>query len=105
VIDTIPEPNVVFTVYDKEQRPIGVCMRETGLTEKNITKKEDGFIFYDAQLIIHRLNLSKGIYSISLSVMEKFRSKPLLRMQSVAMFQVLSKNDVWPPIEFEGTWS
>jgi lipopolysaccharide transport system ATP-binding protein len=105
VHDTIREPNVVFTVHDKEQRPIGVCMRKEGLGRTNIVKEEDGFVFYKLKLVLPRINLSKGIYSVSLSVMEKFRSLPLLRLQSAIMFQVLSDEDVWPPIEFEGVWS
>lgn len=105
VREGIFNPNLTLTFYDKEQRAVGVCMSEAGMTEKNITKKEPGFVFYKTRVTLPKVNLSKGLYSISISVMESFRSKPLFRLQSVAVFQVISKHDVWPPIEFHGHWS
>jgi lipopolysaccharide transport system ATP-binding protein len=98
-------PYVSITIFDKEQRPVGVCQNEKGLDPKAITKKENGDVFYNVQLVLPKINLSKGIYSITITVNEKFRSKPLLRLQSAGTFQVRSKNDIWPPIEFEGNWN
>lgn len=98
-------PYLTITVFDKEQRPVGVCQNEERLDERHITQREGDSVLYTVQLTIPRINLSKGIYSIALSVNEEFRSKPLLRIQSVKGFQVVSKNDIWQPIEFEGAWS
>lgn len=105
VKQNISNPNLTLTFYDKEQRAVGICMKEEGLNGKHITGKEDEFVFYRVRIILPKVNLSKGLYSISISVMEGFRSKPLLRLESVAVFQVISKHDVWPPIEFNGDWS
>jgi lipopolysaccharide transport system ATP-binding protein len=104
VKENITDPFISISIYDKEQRPVGVCQNENGMKESNITGRENGSVFYSVQLVLPRINLSKGIYSITVVVNEKFRSKPLLRLQTVASFQVLSKNDIWPPVEFEGKW-
>jgi lipopolysaccharide transport system ATP-binding protein len=105
VREDISAPFVSLTVYDKEQRPVGVCQNDTGLDAKQIMKKENGYTFYKVRLVLPKINLSKGIYSITLTVNENFRSKPLLRLKSAGTFQVRSKNDIWPPVEFEGKWS
>lgn len=96
---------VALTVFDKEQRPIGISINENKWNDINSYKKANGFTFYKTKLTIPRINLSKGIYSFSLSVSETLQAKPLLRLRSVCEFQVVSKNDVWPPIEFEGIWT
>ena len=101
----ITKPYILLTVFDKEQRPVGICQSDTGLGESNIARKEGEYVFYKVKVVLPRINLSKGLYSLSFSVTEGFRSQPLLRLQSVCSFQVLSPNDVWPPVEFEGKWS
>lgn len=98
-------PHIIVTINDKEAKPVGMCQNAAGLSEKNILRTEGEDVFYRTALVIPRINLSKGIYSVSVSVMEEFRSKPLLRVQSAGYFQVFSPSDVWPPIEFEGIWS
>ena len=103
--ETIPTPFLAITIFDKEQRAVGVCQAENGLNEKNIVKKENGYIHFQTQLTIPRINLSKGVYMVSFTVFENYRAKPILRLQSVTTFQVSSKSDVWPPVEFEGFWS
>jgi lipopolysaccharide transport system ATP-binding protein len=105
VRERISAPFVNITISDKEQRPIGVCQNTEGLGESSLVNRENGFSYYSAKVVIPRLNLSKGIYSISIAVNEKFRTLPVLRMQSLRTFQVISKNDIWPPIEFEGRWA
>jgi lipopolysaccharide transport system ATP-binding protein len=105
VLASKPEPFLTVTVYDKEQRPVGLCQTETGLGEKNIIRKEGDSNIYRTRLVMPRINLSKGVYWISIALSENKNSRPLLRVQSVCSFQVLSKNDIWPPVEFEGNWS
>lgn len=97
-------PAITLVVFDKEQRGVGVCQNENGIPEKNIFKSEDGFDFYKVQLIIPRITLSKGVYSISFLLAEKLYYKPVIRLNSVCEFQVYSKLNVWHPVEFEGQW-
>ena len=99
------KPFVTVTFYDKEQRPVGVCMTDSDLDKRYVVKEDGEFADYKVHLTIPRINLSKGLYSLTLSIGEGFRAKPLLRVQSAASFQVISDNDVWQPIEFEGIWT
>jgi len=98
-------PAVALVIFDKEQRGIGTCQNENGLDSKNIFKVENGFNYYNVRLNIPRVNLSKGIYSITFVVSEKFQYKPILKMRSVCEFQIYSKYESWFPNEFEGIWS
>lgn len=100
-----PHPSLALTFHDKEQRPIAVCMDKGGLKSQNIVKTENGFNYFSIQLHIPHINLSKGIYSISLSVSEELMYKPILRLNSVREFLVYSEHNVWQSIEFEGKWS
>ena len=93
-----------FTVFDKEQRPVGILLTEDPVPEKCITAAGDNFIEINSTLNAPRINLSKGIYSLTFFVSETISSKPIVRLQSVVFFQVISKRDVWPPIEFECEW-
>jgi lipopolysaccharide transport system ATP-binding protein len=105
VRNSITGPNISLTIYDKEERPVGICLNPNELGSGNVFHRDEEYNFYKINLRVPRLNLSKGIYSLALTVSEKLHSQPLLRMQSVEKFQVISKNDVWPPIEFEAQWS
>ena len=96
---------IFLTIYDKEQRPIGVCQTIQPFKKVNSNGSDDNFDFYSINLVIPKINLSKGMYSISFSVTEELNIKPILRLQAVKFFQVYSENDIWPPIEFEGHWS
>ncbi len=98
-------PVLTITIFDKAQRPVGICINEKGLSEKNSYLQENGYEFYEVNVVIPRINLSKGLYSVSIMVAEGFRKKPMLRVQSACEFQVFSKHEVEPPIEFESTWS
>lgn len=104
VKDRIKSPFLLINISDKEQRPIGICQNPEGLGPSNLVRKENGYSYYSAKVVIPRLNLSKGIYSVSIAINEKFGALPVLRIQSLRTFQVISKNDIWPPIEFEALW-
>ena len=59
---------------------------------------------FDAFIEIEKINLSKGLYSLSFFMSEALNVNPIIRLESVANFQVSSENDIWPPIEFNGEW-
>jgi lipopolysaccharide transport system ATP-binding protein len=102
--NSINKPMISLTIYDKEQRPVGLCYDEKGLEQHSAYDSDNEFNYYQKNVEIPKINLSKGFYSITIALMENFRSKPILRLQSIKEFQVLSKHDVWPPIEFESVW-
>ena len=100
----IKNASVGFTIYDKEQRPIGILLNPQKIPDEFIYDLDDEFVEINASLKSSRINLSKGVYSLTFFVSESLQSKPILRLHSVIYFQVVSERDVWPPIEFECSW-
>jgi len=100
----ILEPFAGITIYDKEQRPVGIASMLESIDGSKIIKTSDGYNYYKIGVTIPRINLSKGIYTITFFLSESLNAKPLLRLQVVEQFQVTSAHDVWPPIEFEALW-
>ncbi len=103
--NTHATPYLGVVIYDKEQRPVGVAINHQHMSDANIVEKEHDYNMYESTLVLPRINLSKGIYSITLAITEEFTKHFLLRAQNIAEFQVQSKLAVWEPIEFEGEWS
>ena len=99
------EAFVILSVFDKEGRPAGICQNPVPLSESNRSGSENGYNNYITHVIMPRINLSKGIYSLTVVVTEEFRQKPMLRVHTAANLQVSAKNANWHPIEFEGKWS
>ena len=94
-----------ISVLDKEQRPIGICFDRSGLDSGVSQRRKDGLWHHKKKLTIPRINLSAGIYILSMTISESFRSKPIFKLQSFTKFQVTSENVIWPPIEFESDWN
>jgi homopolymeric O-antigen transport system ATP-binding protein len=93
----IPVLNIV--ILDKEQRPIAVLERNKNF---NFAKVIDNTIEF---IVTHKnLQLSKGIYSISLALLKFETSEPLLRINDVLSFQVLHKDQVWQPFMLESKY-
>ncbi len=93
-----------FNVSDKEQRPVGVLFNNKSVPSNYIKNIDASYSEIKGVVKSPKINLSKGIYSLTFFVSETPTSKPLVRLQSVLVFQVVSKRDVWPPIEFESHW-
>lgn len=51
------------------------------------------------------LLLSKGVYSINISVNSSKNNEPLLRINSVLSFQVLNDKETWPPFLLDSNYS
>ncbi|WP_417860770.1 polysaccharide ABC transporter ATP-binding protein [Winogradskyella sediminis] len=85
-------PKLIVTIFDKEQRPVAILKRNK---LNDLTLDENNFLKF---MIIHdNLQLSKGIYSINLSVTSMKGREPLLRINNVLSFQLIDKEEVWPP--------
>lgn len=85
-------PAFHITIYDKEQRP--VAMLESNTIQDKVTRISDVIKF----TVLHEnLQLSKGIYSINISVSSMDTKEPLLRMNGILNFQVLHSQEIWPP--------
>ncbi|WP_179319478.1 ABC transporter ATP-binding protein [Winogradskyella helgolandensis] len=92
--DEIPTFNI--SIYDKEQRPVALLQAntlDTDISEKN------NFISF---IIEHKkLQLSKGIYSLNISVSKKNSSEPILRVNSILVFQIIHNEEIWPSFLLE----
>ncbi|WP_225035549.1 polysaccharide ABC transporter ATP-binding protein [Winogradskyella sp. SM1960] len=92
--DEIPTFNI--SIYDKEQRPVALLHANT--LDTDINKKNNSISF----IIEHKkLQLSKGIYSLNISVTKKNSSEPILRVNSILVFQIIHKDEIWPSFLLE----
>jgi len=90
ILKKISIPIFGIIINDKEQRPVAVLE----FNKDNIKIENNRISFY----VIHRnLQLSKGIYTINLSVAKFLTSETLLRINSVLSFQIIHKEESWPP--------
>lgn len=105
IVSALSSVYVTLTVYDKEQRPIGICLNHEPLMDKYLESEKEGFRFIVLTPVLPRINLSKGIYYVAITLTEERASVPIFRVQGAGCFQVLSEYDVWPPVEFEVDWS
>lgn len=103
--NTIANFFIAITVLDKEQRAIGIAQPALPFQVDSGVRYDDAYNSYCTTVVVPRINLSKGIYSVAVSFSEKPDSLPILRVQSVERFQITSDREVWPPIEFESKWT
>jgi lipopolysaccharide transport system ATP-binding protein len=89
----VPADSLDFIVIinDKEQRSIAVLERN----EESLSSPENETIEFT---VTHeKLQVSKGLYSISLVVRNKVTKMPILRINNSLSFQVLHKEEMWEP--------
>ncbi len=95
----IETPIFHISIFDKEQRPVAIL--ESNTKEENIKVKRDSIEF----VITHKeVQLSKGVYSINISVSKKDTKEPLLRMNGVLNFQLIHGEETWPPFLLKSTY-
>lgn len=82
----------ILIINDKEQRSIGVLERNAESLSNGSENKNIEF-----KVIHEKLQLSKGLYSISLVVRDKSTKTPVLRINNLLAFQVLHPEEVWEP--------
>ncbi|MRT17161.1 ABC transporter ATP-binding protein [Vitellibacter sp. q18] len=89
---TFEVPIFHITLYDKEQRPIALMNCNNSNSKIEINSNHINFY------ITHKNNqLSKGIYSISISVNDSITKSPMLRINGILSFQVLHDFENWQP--------
>ena len=91
----IENAEFIITIFDKEQRPVAVLQNDNTILK--IKNKELAFT-----VTHHNIQLSKGIYAINVSGKRK-TGEPLLRINSIVSFQLIHKNEVWPPFLLTST--
>lgn len=96
VLQHIDIPLFSIIISDKEQRPVAMLERNK---QSDININKEGFIAFTAT---HKQNqFSKGIYSISISIISAIRKEPILRVNNIVSFQVVHSEQVWPPFLLE----
>ncbi|WP_051238701.1 ABC transporter ATP-binding protein [Gaetbulibacter saemankumensis] len=83
-------PLIEVTIYDKEQREVARFIQQCSNRKlikgiSIITIKHD------------KIQLSKGIYSLSLTINNKRNNTPLMRVNNIASFQIYHDREVWSP--------
>lgn len=92
-------------LFDHEQKSVGVCINEDPISQVGeVVKRHQGRTRITLNVRIPRINFSKGVYYITLTLSETPVSRPVARLNNIKAFQVTSKHDVWSPFELEGTW-
>ncbi|MFL0352398.1 polysaccharide ABC transporter ATP-binding protein [Xanthomarina sp. GH4-25] len=94
----IDMPLFFVSIFDKEQRPVAL-LKSNKETDLKIYNNTISFA------ILHKkIQLSKGIYTINISVAKKSSKEPMLRINGVLSFQVLDEEEIWPPFYLESTF-
>ena len=88
-------PYFILTIFDKEQRPVAQ-IQQNEKQEKGSLEKE-----IDFEILLQNVLLSKGIYSINISVQGEDTGEPLLRVNNILSFQIIHKDEIWPPFLLE----
>jgi lipopolysaccharide transport system ATP-binding protein len=83
-------PRVVLTIIDSEQRPVALIRPLE--TSRQISSNQVNFSF-----LIQKVQLSKGLYTIDVSISDQVDKKPRLRINSVLSLQIVHELDTWPP--------
>lgn len=87
--------SIIF--FDRELRAIATVMRNT--KQDNIVNNTGNI---KLKISLSSILFSKGIFSITLAILDLSTRKVLLRQQEAAYFQVISEHEVWTPFELEG---
>ncbi|MGM0932666.1 MAG: polysaccharide ABC transporter ATP-binding protein [Bacteroidota bacterium] len=93
-------PRFIITIFDKEQRPVAVLDKNNKDTDLQI---DNGYL--DFMVSHFNLQLSKGLYSINITLLKENSSGPILRINDILSFQVKHPEDVWQPFLLKSNFS
>lgn len=90
-------PNLYLEFRDKEQRPVAgaYCSMNQSLSNGNK-------LHYS--IVIEKLMFSMGMYSYDLTLSHYETKSPMLRINNLHSFQVLSESQMWVPIHLDATF-
>lgn len=99
VRNAMKTPLFNIIIMDKEQRPVAILERKHFESSTIKSRKE-------IELFITHSNvqLSKGIYSISVAVLKPINLEPLLRINNVLSFQIIHQDENWQPFLLKTTY-
>ena len=88
-------PFINLSVFDKEQRGIGV------VTADFIDDAIEINHFFKVKIVYRQLQFSKGRYSLNLNVSESENVNPLLRINTITEFTINDSNEIWSPFKLK----
>ena len=93
-LEVIPYINVV--ILDKEQRGVALL---------NFIKVEGAFNndYFTLELKVEKIQLSAGVYSISLGVTKGYRNNICLKINDCGSFKILHSSKIWHPFLLQTT--
>ena len=92
ILKQIPLPSFAIHLIDKEQRPVGSFQRSN--SDSNIKLKGDTIEF----VLTHKnVQLSKGVYSITIALRNEDTKEPIYRENDLISFQIIHEEDSWAP--------
>ncbi len=95
--DKIPLFNIV--IFDKEQRPVAIFNRNDIYSNLKVLNNELSFF-----VTHNKIQLSKGVYTLSVSVGKQESNEPLLRINDIITFQVIHHLEIWQPFLLEAEY-
>ncbi len=93
----IKNPEISLGFFDKEMRSVANFIRDDA---NAILENKDGLI--NIIITIPRIQFSKGIYSISISIADGRGGQSIYRKQSAAQFQIISERQLWASFQLDG---
>ncbi len=88
-------PVLYLVIYDREMRAVG----ESAQPREAALRNENGSL--EVAVALPRLNLSQGIYALTIGVKDSQNDLVLARFQAIQSFQVIGEHPMWTPIHFE----
>lgn len=93
-------PKFFISIYDKEQRPVGLFKANDINSRINFNNQ-----YIEFSLSHKNVQLSKGIYSLSVSIAKMHSAEPIYRINGVMSFQIMHNEQVWPPFLLDSKFS
>ncbi len=98
--NNIKTPVFSVILLDKEQRPVAILENNT---EDSIILNSNNEIQFTVTM--NNIQLSKGIYSLNISVSEINSNLPILRVNNILAFQIIHDKETWQPFLLQADYN
>jgi len=95
----IQMPYFMITIFDKEQREVAY------LDYTNQEKLSFNGDIIEFEVLLDKIQLSKGFYTLDLSINKKQTREPFLRIRKATTIQILHELEIWPSFFLLSTFS
>lgn len=95
----VSNPEIIVAILNQEQRPVAACLSQQ--SQKRLESKRQSSI----EVVIPRLMLNMGKYSVTLVVNDGVTGETIFREDNAASLQGSTVSMSWAPIVMKGAWS